>query len=108
MVGMMGLQEYQGAKANGEDDYMCVKIKAEVRSRSREMHANLASLRTRMLAYHAFVYHERPSVVGMPSLAFHLSASVESPSFRGGHRSYCDSNLHTTSLNYQSHSIPVL
>jgi hypothetical protein len=23
-------QEYQGAKANGEDDYMCVKIKAEV------------------------------------------------------------------------------
>lgn len=25
--------EYQGAKANGEDDYMCVKIKAEVRYR---------------------------------------------------------------------------
>ena len=27
----VGSQEYQGAKANGEDDYMCVKIKAEVR-----------------------------------------------------------------------------
>ncbi len=33
----MGLQEYQGAKANGEDDYMCVKIKAEVRSHSTNL-----------------------------------------------------------------------
>ena len=31
---LIGSQEYQGAKANGEDDYMCVKIKAEVRNRS--------------------------------------------------------------------------
>ncbi len=34
--GMMGFQEYQGGKANGKDDYMCVKIKAEVCSRSRD------------------------------------------------------------------------
>ena len=37
----MGSQEYQGAKANGEDDYMCVKIKAEVRNYSTELDSGL-------------------------------------------------------------------
>ena len=52
----MGFQEYQGAKANGEDDYMCVKIKAEVRSRSRDKFAapsNISSPSQHTLSYHA-------------------------------------------------------